>query len=384
MTEASGIAFIADGSSHIQVVNYLPFDNHGQVPTLSISSNVADLDPNTPGMQILEGTTIPIQANVQDDVQVATPSPWLTARSFRTTSRSHSTSRPSPRTSPTSRARSPSRSCATDTGGNTMLSDPLIFDLVPDTFAPTIDSVSVGDGDLVLKSFSVRVVADKSLAASTVTQATFELLDPNGNEVTPQAIQLRRNDQVIQLDYQTLPPGNYELIIHSGLVTDRAGNALAADVIRHFIVTTATTRWIGSSGDWSNPANWFNGVVPGATDDVLIDVPGGDVTINYSQGNTTINSLTSNENFVLSGGTFSINSTSVIKNLALQGGTLTGAGDLTITGVMTWTAGTLSGAGTLVMGSGAALNIQGNVAASRSINSTAVRSTGARATPALS
>ena len=67
---ASGIAFIADGSSGIQVVNYLPFDNQSQAPTLSINSNVADLDPNTDGVQILEGTTIPIQANVRDDVQV--------------------------------------------------------------------------------------------------------------------------------------------------------------------------------------------------------------------------------------------------------------------------------------------------------------------------
>src|SRR5206468_1778764 len=66
---AAGIAFIADGSAGLQVVNYLPFDNKGQAPTVSITSNVADLDPNTGGVQILEGTTIPIRANVRDDVQ---------------------------------------------------------------------------------------------------------------------------------------------------------------------------------------------------------------------------------------------------------------------------------------------------------------------------
>ena len=48
--------------------------------------------------------------------------------------------------------------------------------------------------------------------------------------------------------------------------------------------------------------------------------------------------------------------------LNLSGGTLTGGGDLTVTGVMTWTAGTLAGTGKLILGAGAALNIQGDVA----------------------
>ena len=264
MAIASGIAFIADGSAGIQVVNYLPFDNKGQAPTLSISSTVADLDPNTAGVQILEGTTIPIQANVQDDVQVRNVELLVNGAVVQNdVSFPFDLSAIAPNiTDQSSTVTVQVR--ATDTGGNITLSDPLTFNLVPDTFAPTIDSVSVGEGEQVLKSFSVRVVADKSLDAATVTQATFELLDPSGNEVTPHAIQLRRNDQVVQLDYQTLPPGDYELIIHSGLVTDRAGNPLATDVIRHFTVTTATTKWISpSGGDWSNPSNWFNDVVAG-------------------------------------------------------------------------------------------------------------------------
>ena len=48
------------------------------------------------------------------------------------------------------------------------------------------------------------------------------------------------------------------------------------------------------------------------------------------------------------------------------------AENLTVTGVMTWTAGTLAGTGELILGAGAALNIQGDVTASgRAIDSTA-------------
>ena len=67
---ASGIAYVADSSSGLQVINYLPFDNQGQAPTVTISSPGADLDPTEPGVQVLEGSAVTIQADVIDDVQV--------------------------------------------------------------------------------------------------------------------------------------------------------------------------------------------------------------------------------------------------------------------------------------------------------------------------
>ena len=67
---AAGLAFIADGTGGLQVVNYLSFDNQGVAPTVSISTSATDVDPSSPGLQLVEGSTIPITANVLDDVQV--------------------------------------------------------------------------------------------------------------------------------------------------------------------------------------------------------------------------------------------------------------------------------------------------------------------------
>lgn len=67
---ASGIAYIADGSAGLQVINYRAFDNQGQASTVTIDSSVADFDSNTSGIQVIEGTTIPILTTVTDDVQV--------------------------------------------------------------------------------------------------------------------------------------------------------------------------------------------------------------------------------------------------------------------------------------------------------------------------
>jgi hypothetical protein len=71
VTIASGIAYVADGSGGLQVVNYESFDTKGQPPTATVTvSPSVDQDPSTPGIQVLEGSTIPIQAQVSDDVQV--------------------------------------------------------------------------------------------------------------------------------------------------------------------------------------------------------------------------------------------------------------------------------------------------------------------------
>jgi hypothetical protein len=66
----AGIAFIADGTGGLVVVNYLPFDNKGQSPTVTIATDALDLDPTTPGVQVIEGSTIAVRPSVFDDVQV--------------------------------------------------------------------------------------------------------------------------------------------------------------------------------------------------------------------------------------------------------------------------------------------------------------------------
>src|SRR5262249_20117133 len=66
----AGIAFVADGTYDLQVINYRPFDNQGQAPTVTIRSSLPDLDPITPGAQVQEGTTFVLNAAIADDVQV--------------------------------------------------------------------------------------------------------------------------------------------------------------------------------------------------------------------------------------------------------------------------------------------------------------------------
>jgi hypothetical protein len=94
--------------------------------------------------------------------------------------------------------------------------------------------------------------------------------------------------------------------------------------------------WIAGNGDWDVASNWSTGAVPGAADDVDLNVPG--VTITHAAATA-----------------HSVNS------LKLEAGTLTGSDALTVNAQFTWTGGTLAGAGSLTAAGGAAISSGGTL-----------------------
>ena len=120
----------------------------------------------------------------------------------------------------------------------------------------------------------------------------------------------------------------------------------------------AVVSWIDPAGGaWEVGSNWSNGTGPGPADDALIDIPG--ITVVHSTGSDTVQSLTSNDAFTLSGGTLTVTGNVQEQNgnpFTLAGGTLAGAtvaSGTTLTG--TSSGGTLNNvtlAGTLDVGNG--------------------------------
>ena len=125
-------------------------------------------------------------------------------------------------------------------------------------------------------------------------------------------------------------------------------------------LTPAIVTWVNpASGDWSVPSNWSTGQLPGSTDDVQINLAG--VTVTHSVGSDSVNSLTSSDPIILSGGTLSLASTSAVTaNFTESGGTLAGAGNLSIGG-LTWSGGSMNGAGQTVLSAGTTGTISGTV-----------------------
>jgi hypothetical protein len=101
-------------------------------------------------------------------------------------------------------------------------------------------------------------------------------------------------------------------------------------------VLLSTVDWTNpAGGDWDVPANRSPGKVPGASDDVMIELPG--LTVTHSGAAAgSIHSLTSQDALTIFGGSRSVANTSVIQNdLRLQEGIQTGTGTITVTGMPT-------------------------------------------------
>ncbi|MDB5291790.1 MAG: tandem-95 repeat protein [Phycisphaerales bacterium] len=103
----------------------------------------------------------------------------------------------------------------------------------------------------------------------------------------------------------------------------------AVEALERRTLLTAVS-WIGTmSGDFASATNWSTGQVPTAADDVTINVAPG-IVVTHSTGNDAVNSLTSNNPFVLSSGSLSVATTLTLTNtFTLTGGKLSGA---TVTG----------------------------------------------------
>src|SRR6185295_13649727 len=130
--------FIADGTGDLIVVNYRAADNLGVPPTISLTALVTDLNPGTPGIiEIQEGTIFQVVPTVSDDVQVRSVDLLVNGQLVRSDIAfpwDLFVSTPSIAVGGTTLTVT---AVATDTGGNTRTSAPLVFNVVPDTFPPT-------------------------------------------------------------------------------------------------------------------------------------------------------------------------------------------------------------------------------------------------------
>ena len=322
---ASGLAYVADGTGGLVIVNYLPFDAKGIAPTVSVDASKLDNDPAKAGIQVVEGTTASIKANINDDVQVRKVELLVdglvvqTALSFPFNLSATMPVITGTKTTAIVQVR------ASDTGGNTTTSTPVTLNLTPDRTPPTLTSINPADGSKRGTSFrTIQLSFSEGMDPETFVAANFTLVNSANKSYAPTNIQFRNNNSQIQLTYDTLLLGNYTFTANSSQLADRAGNKLGgSNIVTHFEIAAFTAQFTNAAGgSWNDPNNWEGNQLPGQNDDVLIDLAN-DATITFDFGTSTIHSLLSNNPFTLSGGTFTVtDGMQVNDTFTMTGGTL--------------------------------------------------------------
>jgi hypothetical protein len=391
-----GIGFIADGSGGLQVVNYKAFDTAGIAATLTITQLPADVDPNTPGLQLAEGEFITVGVTTSDDVQVPDVQllvngqvvenqvsyPW----NIETTLPSISANGSNQVTLQVE---------ATDTGGNNTFSMPIQVTLVPDPTVPAVVSQSVYENAVEVAGFrALSYTFSRAIDSASLDAAHFRLIGPGGTAIAPVSIEERANGTVhptytVEVTYSSLALGQYQAQVDAS-VRDTAGVAFGSELDTDFTVTPFTDVWSSiRSGDWNSPSNWSTGVVPIATDDVYLGLPLG-LTASARGLAVSLNSLVENGggtldiiggslavtnaaqisgNLVIDGATFAPSASATIADLTLTGfGGVTGTNPITITALFDWVNGDLYGSGTTIVAPNAVATIGNNTGLSRELD----------------
>lgn len=220
----------------------MPFDVLGKAPTVATSTPVPDFDDKAAGLQIVEGTSVPVNVVITDDVQVRNVEFLVNGKVT-----TNDVAFPFDFVVPVPQIAQYGKSLslqvrATDTGGNVTISAPINVELIPDTFAPTLVGSNVPDNVTLGTSFQVVTLDfSKPLDPTSVTQAAFSLTGPGG-AIVPLDVKLRRRDATVQVTYPTLGQGSYVLSIDGTAIKSSHGVPVGGTLVSNFKIAPYSAR----------------------------------------------------------------------------------------------------------------------------------------------
>ncbi len=355
------LAFVADGASGLQVINFRDYDRFGQSPSVSLTTSAATNLANA-------NSLLRVTAAVADDVQVRNVEFYVdgvlvaTDGNFPFEYRFMTPALDVQRTNLIVRAK------ATDTGGNAAWSDSLILTLVPDgtpprptLFVPPDQSVNQS-GTISL----VSVVFNEAVDPATVRPESCTLYEAGADgrlgtpdDVTVPGVTLRYRADLPGIEFQLdrpLGPGLYRGVLRAPLAGP--GNLVLTGERTWTFSVRAPVQWaLDADGFWDVAANWSGGVVPQASDYVVLDRPAGHYVVTYRSGNVTLSRLDSAETLLVTGGTLGVAQRSTLHgDVTVTGGTIEGPGDFVVDGLLRWEGGNMHGPGRTVANGGLLLS----------------------------
>jgi hypothetical protein len=275
----NGLAYVADGSRGLQVINYRNYDRLGQAPGIVLNSNF-DLASGLAE----EGALMRLTARVIDDVQVRNVEFYVDGSlvtvdgNFPFEHRFVTPSIAAGRTSFSISAR------ATDTGGNSTWTDEFVLNLVADATPPQVTGFQPPNGALVSATLALAVGFSEPMDVASLSSGGLGLVSAGPDGVLGNADDIPVGGLGADFALETLTayltpsvplaPGRYRLNA-AAPAADAAGNAMTSSASSSFrIASPLDTDGDGLPDDWEvvlglNPGladSNGNGIPDGAED----------------------------------------------------------------------------------------------------------------------
>ncbi|MBI3417732.1 MAG: Ig-like domain-containing protein [Verrucomicrobia bacterium] len=227
----NGLVYVADDASGLQVINYLPYDNKKQPPTIQLVSNFSQNRSE-------EGKLFVLTANVTDDVQVRNVEFYVDGKLIETDGNFPFELRMLTPLLTAGKSTFTVQAIASDTGGNRTSTPVQTIQIVPDATPPRVGPTPPTSNGFSANATSIGAAFNEAIDATTLTTNSFTLLFSGkdrrfgtaDDQMVVGVVSYDGTSRTATLSFgQPLPPGRYQATIHN-TITDVAGNALVKDV----------------------------------------------------------------------------------------------------------------------------------------------------------
>ena len=277
----NGLAYVADGDSGLEVMNYLAYDTHQIPPAVTLEPSFSLSDPTNGAIE--SGQFFTLQARASDDVQVRNVEfyldgqPAVTDGNFPFEQVLQAPSITANKTNFTVRVK------ATDTGGNFTFSPEFLVQLTPDVTPPRGAPRFPLPNSFMAAVDTLLVTFNEPLNRASISPQGLVLIGagPDGKlgtaddiTVTGGTLSYRDTDNTLALTFATsLPLGPYRAEVGPPL-TDLAGNAALTTVWTFHVSGTLDSDQdgipdaleVGLGLDPFNPDTDGNGILDGDED----------------------------------------------------------------------------------------------------------------------
>ncbi|CAM2068616.1 Ig-like domain-containing protein [Sulfidibacter corallicola] len=284
LTLFNGIAYVADGSEGLQVVNYLAFDTGTTPPSVTLTTS--------PSGTVEEGKPLLLAAAVSDDVQVRNVEFSVDGQRVATDGSFPFEFRlNAPRLATQSSFQVQAR--VSDTGGNASFSETLTLQVGPDATPPSVVATSPAAGEAIFARDTLAVIFDEPVDLASFDGA-WQIFDagPDGLLDTPDDVMLAPGTVALselgETAVMTLPglmPAGLKSARLSTAITDTAGNALTEAFVWHFFVFEERTTGL-TAVFYDLPSD-----PPGFVDSGFAGLTPGNFEVRLAQGSGSVGSF---------------------------------------------------------------------------------------------